>query len=249
MNSTTYTYLTSSLYFSQLTEDAILQYASTYTGSNEYQYKNDLYMNYIHKPLNELVDYTIYDLCYDFGTDSFNEIKQETITYILDQLHLYKKNKGKAFSYFNIICRNYLKLRSRQQYAKTHYNISLENADTYSSLLNDSVSRFKDSDNSEFLEKFIEHIDTNLTYYFKTWAEQDIANAVLILLKSRQTIENSNRKILFAYIKEITNAKSHVISKILKIFKNLYMKMINVYLNQDLIRLLTEQELNEIRNN
>jgi hypothetical protein len=245
-----YTYPTSSEYFSQATEDAILKYTSTssYTGSNEYEYKNNLYMEYIHKPLNELVDYSIYDLCYDFGTDSFNEIKQETIEYILEQMHLYEKQKGKAFSYFNIICRNYLKKRSKIQYIKTHHNISLETVDTNKTILNDCVNKYIDSDNSEFLDNFINHIDNNLQYYFKTWVEQDIANAILIILRKRYNIENSNKKILFQYIKEITNAKSHVISKVLKLFKNLYFEMLNVYINQDTFVLLNEKELERVRN-
>lgn len=245
-----YTYQTASEYFSQITEDAILKYTSTasYSGSNEYEYKNNLYMQYIHKPLNELVDYSIYELCYDFGTDSFNEVKQETIEYILKQMHLYEKQKGKAFSYFNAICRNYLKKRSKLQYTKTHYNVSLETADTNKFILNDCVNKYIDNDNSEFLENFITHIDTNLSYYFKTWTEQDIINAILIILKKRYNIENANKKILFLYIKEITNAKSHIISKVLKIFKNLYFEMLNNYINYNTFTILTEKDLERIRN-
>ena len=93
------------IYFTEDTEDAIVEYLLL---TNQDQ-RNRIY--------NERIAYGFYKLAeniihtfkfYYTDTDTIEELKHEVVAFLLEKLHLYRKEKGKAYSYFGTICKNYL---------------------------------------------------------------------------------------------------------------------------------------------
>ena len=231
-------------YFNDNTQKAIIQYNNSSNGV----IKNKLYKDYIQIPFEKLAEFTIYEGQYFKMNNKVIDLKHEVIAYLLEQLHLYTENKGRAFSYFNVICRNYFKKKAKEQYQKSLLDTVVETADTDRGILIDSINKINNSDDN-FINCFIEHIDKHLEYYFKKPKEQDIANSILIILRHRESIEDPNKKHLYLFIREITDAKTYVITKIVNIMKFLYVIMKNEYISADKISKLDADKVKELQRN
>ncbi len=59
-----------------------------------------------------------------------------------------------------------------------------------------------------------------------------VGDAILELFKRRENIDIFNKKALFIYIKEITDAPTPVITKVIKVLKEIYRDMLNKYLEE-----------------
>ena len=79
---------------------------------------------------------------------------------------------------------------------------------------------------------FIERIDEDLLELFPKAQEARVGDAILELFKRRENIDIFNKKALFIYIKEITDAPTPVITKVIKILKEVYREMLNEYLEK-----------------
>ncbi len=58
------------------------------------------------------------------------DVKQEVLSFLVMNMHKYDHSKGsKAFSYFSVVCKNYLILHNNANYKryKTHTNIDILN--------------------------------------------------------------------------------------------------------------------------
>ena len=62
--------------------------------------------------------------------------------------------------------------------------------------------------------------------------EARVGDAILELFKRRENIDIFNKKALFIYIKEITDAPTPVITKVIKVLKEIYREMHNQYLEE-----------------
>ena len=70
----------------------------------------------------------------------------------------------------------------------------------------------------------------NLLDYFQKKRDIQIADAVLELFRRSRFIENFNKKHLYLLIREMTDCKTHYITKVVNVMKQHQKKMLNDYL-------------------
>jgi hypothetical protein len=138
--------------------------------------------------------------------------------------------KGKAFSYFSIVGKNYLILYNNKNYAKKKKKADLLEVDTDNEILNGFERKEVHDVKVEFLDMYITHVDANLTKYFKKDAEIKVADAVLTVLKNREHLEIFNKKAIYIYIREITGLETPIITKVVKKLKNIFNTTYSRYL-------------------
>ena len=85
---------------------------------------------------------------------------------------------------------------------------------------------------ANFIDLFIREVDDNLLELFPKAQEARVGDAILELFKRRENIDIFNKKALFIYIKEITDAPTPVITKVIKVLKEIYREMLNDYLEK-----------------
>lgn len=155
----------------------------------------------------------------------------EVVSVLIQKIHMFKEGKGKAFSYFSIVAKNYLILNNNsnyKRYKKTDLlsqmpeNWNPEN-DFYDVQLGDEYNEFKDL--------MLEYWDRNLTKVFTKKRDIQIADAILELFRRSQYIENFNKKHLYLLIREMTDCKTHYITKVVNIMKEHQTKILNEYLD------------------
>jgi len=212
------------LYFTEDTELAIVEYLA----SDDQHLRNRIYNDRIHHSFYKLAENLIHTFKFYYTeVDDLEDLKHEVICFLLEKLHYFKVGKGKAFSYFSIVGKNYLILYNNKNYAKKKGKADLLDADTDNSILNNMENIEKLAEKVEFLDIFVEKADNKLELIFNKRDDILVAEAVLMLFKKRATLEIFNKKALYIYIREITGCDTPSITKVTKILQKYYIKAFN----------------------
>lgn len=226
-------------YFPKETENAIIQYNL----SDDENIRNDLYCKHIKKSFEKLAENLIhYGKYYKFEC-SIADLKNDAIAYLIEQMHNYDPKIAKAFSYFNVVCRNYFINRAKGKYQQVLNEVDIEHLD-YDRDISTETHRLQSKDYiNSYLDIFVNHMDYYLTKYFKRKKDQIIANAVLTLFRDRGNIENFNKKALYIMVREMSNEKTPSITKIVNQIKVYYVLMKTDYEKNDRIKFIDKQAL------
>ena len=215
------------LYFTEDTELAIIEYLA----SEDQDERNKIYNRRIHYSFYKLAENLIHTFKFYYTeVDDLEDLKHEVICFLLEKLHYFKVGRGKAFSYFSIVGKNYLILYNNKNYAKKKIKADLIEVDTDDNILSDFERREVRNEKIEFLDLYIEYMDNILLKTFKKSEEIKVADAVLTVFKKRESLEIFNKKALYIYIREITGLETPVITKVIKVMKSIFQKCYSQYL-------------------
>lgn len=218
----------SNIYFTQDTENAIIAYLA----SNDQIQRNKIF--------NERIDYAFHKLAeniihtfkfYYTDVNSINELKHEVVSFLLEKLHLYNQDKGKAFSYFGTITKRYLIIYNEKNYKKIKEKGTLEEADEDKVIVGELVRESNDDGNliNDFIDYYILYIDKNLYKLFSRTQDQKVADVILELFRKRENLEIFNKKAMYIYIREMIDVDTFQITKVIKILKKVYYDIYNEY--------------------
>jgi len=209
------------LYFTEDTELAIVEYLA----SEDQSERNKIYNSRIHYSFYKLAENLIHTFKFYYTeVEDLEDLKHEVVTFLLEKLHYFKVGKGKAFSYFSIVGKNYLILYNNKNYAKKKAKVDLLEADTDNGVLNTMENKERLKEKVEFLDLFVDKVDRKLHIIFNKQDDLKVADAVLTLFKKRESLEIFNKKALYIYIREITGCDTPAITKVTKILKKYYIK-------------------------
>jgi hypothetical protein len=211
-------------YFTQIHEDAIVEYAKITCNKR----RSELYITLIQPAFNEMVNKIIFT--YRFTSlpniDSLRDDCKVWLTTILDK---YDPNKGsKAFSYFSVVTKNWFIHKVKQNARRARREIFIE--DMINELDEDIISKEKQYDQlreeKEFWNNFFQELSEWDADMLKE-NEKKVLDAVKIIFESSNEIEIFNKKAIYLYLREITglNTKQVVnnlnkLRKKYKVFKN-----------------------------
>jgi hypothetical protein len=148
---------------------------------------------------------------------------------------MFQEGKGKAFSYFSIVAKNYLILKNNGNYKRFKKTSLLsEMPETWNPENDFKETQFGEELN-EFKDLMLRYWDQNLTRVFTKKRDIQIADAVLELFRRSANIENFNKKHLYLLIREMTDCKTHYITKVVNEMKKHQTKMLNDYLDYGMI--------------
>ena len=217
-------------YFTLETQQAILDYRLETSEAKRNQIFNDK-IYYAFYKLAENIIHTF--KFYYTEVDTIDELKHEVIAFLLEKLHLYDESKGKAYSYFGTIAKRYLIVHNNNNYKRLKGKAAVEAVEEDKTITNQLLlEQSNDLEEVNFIDLFVRRVDEDLLKLFPKPQEARVGDAILELFKRRENIDIFNKKALFIYIKEITDAPTPVITKVIKVFKGLYKEMLNKYLEE-----------------
>lgn len=217
-------------YFTLDTQQAILDYRKETSLAK----RNKIFNEKIYYAFYKLAENIIHTFKFYYTeVDNIDELKHEVIAFLLEKLHLYDQSKGKAYSYFGTIAKRYLIVYNNNNYKRLKSRAAVDDVDTDKTITNDLLSNDPYTlEEGNFIDNFIKRIDEDLLELFPKPQEARVGDAILELFKRRENIDIFNKKALFIYIKEITDAPTPVITKVIKILKEVYKEMLNDYLER-----------------
>lgn len=192
---------TKRLYFTNVHEEAIVEYCST----RDRQIREKLYRELIQPAMSEMVDKIVYT--YKFTTlPNIDELREECKIWLTTILEKFDVEKGsKAFSYFSVITKNWfihkVKRHSLQRKREIQFDsIPRSIEERYMSTENP----YEDSiEEAQFWDALWNEIDKWGEMPMKP-TEEKVYKAVKILLEQPDDIEIFNKKAIYLYLREIT---------------------------------------------
>jgi len=216
---------TNKQYFTLETESAIIAYNES-TDSLE---RSRIYKDHIKYPFEKLAENIIHTFKFYYFDIPVEDVKHEVITFMNEKLHKFTKGKGKAFSYFSIIAKNYLIIQNNTNYKRLSRSGDLQMVDDQRDILTEiAYDEYQDHLN-DFFELYVKWYDKNLSNIFTNRKDMAVADAILELFKMRGSIENFNKKALYILIRERTGFKTHNITRVINIMKSDFKRMFDEY--------------------
>ena len=145
------------------------------------------------------------------------------------QMPKYKPDKGRAFSYFSIVGKNWLILHNNNNYKKMKIHDQITVLDYNRNVTKESSESDVDDFNIEFVDQMLEYWDNNITNIFRRQKDILVADSVLELFRRRRNIENFNKKALYIMIREMTGSNTQHITRVINQMKNYYFSMLEEF--------------------
>ncbi len=213
---------TEKMYFTKDTEIYIIKYNK----EENQNIRNHIYENYIKNAFEKLVENVFNTFKFTYFDNSPIEIQKETVAHLVSNMNKFEEGKGKAFSYFSIVAKNYLIFHNNGNYKKYNQHVNIADTPSESTVCLQTVDAYhKDVETNEFLKLMVDYWEKNVGRIFTKQRDLNIANAVIELFRNCNRIDAFNKKALYLYIREISSCKTQQITKVINKMKS-YQKVI-----------------------
>jgi hypothetical protein len=216
-----------SVYFTQETEDAIIEYLFT----EDKLLRDKIYKEKIYHAFYKLSENIIHTFKFYYtDLNTIEDLKHEVVTFLLEKMHLYSQGKGKAYSYFGTIAKRYLIIYNNNNYKKLQKQGDMDEINEDKVFLDKTIKESEGEVGLEhFLNLYIRYIDKYLYKLFPKKQDAKTADAIIELFRKRENLEIFNKKALYIYIREITEVSTPQITKITKKLNKIRIKLYNEY--------------------
>jgi len=202
-------------YFHQGTEKAIIRYNKT----DDTRLKNIIYNEHIRAAFDKLAENIIHTFKFYYFDTTSEEVKHEVVSFLVMNIHKFKEGKGKAFSYFSIVAKNYLILNNNKNYKMGKIHDGIDVLDYKRNVIGEVSDTERSEVNSLFTDELVRFWESNLTNIFRRDKDIRVADSVLHLFRIKQNLENFNKKALYILIREMTGSNTQHITRIINVMK------------------------------
>jgi len=218
----------SKMYFTDDTELAIMEYNRETNIEN----REVIFNTRIQHPFEKLVENIFNTFKFSYFETGPLDVQKETVSHLVANIHKFDSQKGKAFSYFSIVAKNYLIFLNNSTYKRfnQHVDITEEREDNKIQLQCED-GHFKQVELKEFMLLMVRFWDNNINKIFIKQRDLGIANAIIELLRHSDRVDAFNKKALYLYIREISNCKTQQITKVINKMKQYHLNIAKTYLN------------------
>jgi hypothetical protein len=213
-------------YFHQGTEDAIIR-LNKETRSHM---KERIYNEHIKTPFEKLAENIIHTFKFYYFDVPSEDVKHEVVSFLYMNIHKFAEGKGKAFSYFSIVAKNYLILHNNNNYKKMKQHDSEDVMDYKRDPITELRGKESRNMKMEYIEQLADYWRNNLTTVFKRKKDLDVANSVVELIDMRHNIDNFNKKALYILIREMTGSNTQHITRVINVMKKHHNNLHKAYL-------------------
>ena len=212
-------------YFNQGTEKAIIRYNKT----DDARLKNIIYNEHIAKAFDKLAENIIHTFKFYYFDVGSIEVKHEVVSFLVMNIHKFKEGKGKAFSYFSIVAKNYLILNNNKNYKMGKIHSEMKVLDYKRNLMGENTMSETAEKSVLFVGELHRFWDANLSNIFRRDKDIRVADSVLHIFRIKENIENFNKKALYILIREMTGSNTQHITRIINVMKKYNKRLITEF--------------------
>ena len=204
------------MYFTTDTEKSIIQYNK----EQSMDIRNEIYEEQIKRCFDKLVENVFNTFKFTYFDNSPIEIQKETIAHLVANMHKFEEGKGKAFSNFSIVAKNYLIFHNNNNYKRFNQHVDISDTPSDTTVCLQTTDSYHDKlETSEFMKLMVDYWEKNIGKIFTKQRDLNIANAVIELFRNSDRIDSFNKKALYLYIREISSCKTQQITKVINKMK------------------------------
>ena len=220
------------MYFTKDTEDSIIAFNKEMDDDR----RNEIYNTKIKYAFEKLVENVFNTFKFSYFDVGPLDAQKETLSHLVANISKFEEGKGKAFSYFSIIAKNYLIFNNNSNYKRFNQQVDIsEEKEEHTVRLQTVDAHHKKVENQEFMKMMIEYWDENINDIFPKQRDLKIAEAVIELFRNSDRIDYFNKKALYLYIREISECKTQQITKVINKMKEYQQKITRLYLDTGVV--------------
>lgn len=216
-------------YFTSTTQEKIVEYQKSKTKRR----KNSLYNEHIHPAFTELVHNLVSVYNYKSANENILHLKSDCVAFLFETLHKWNPDNGtKAFSYFNVVAKNWLTINSRRLLKNARRNICIDAPEDFTLDEKKSLTEVDyESSHEEVILKKEKHIMINeMICYIKRQLkdERDIRciDAIHHVFNNIDSLDYLNKRAIFVYLRETSGLNSSELSSSLSNIRKHYKKTV-----------------------
>jgi hypothetical protein len=215
-------------YFTKDTENAIVEYNNSETQLQ----KDKIYKDRIKPAFDKLAEIVYNKWKFSYFDDDPQDVMSETVAFMIEKIHMYQEGKGKAFSYFTIVARNYLILANNSNYKRYKDTDIISHMPQGWDTENNWKEETQNDEYKTFNKRMLQYWDEHLETHFPKKRDMQIADAVLELFRRAEYIENFNKKSLYLLIREMTGYPTHYVTKVVNKMKETQTVLFNQFMDE-----------------
>lgn len=214
-------------YFGNDVQEKIVEYSQT----DSFKIKEKIYTKHIHPAFTSLVNSLVAVYSFKSSNEEIEHLKHDAVVFLFENMHKWNPDKGtKAFSYFNVVAKNWLTIQSRRLLKHTRRSAFIddeegltqqEKSEIFDTVYEDPDIKFE-VERLKY-EKMLEIVDFIFSHLKD---ENDIKCCIAIkkLYESIDTIEFFNKRAIFVYLRELSGLNSTELSLSLSSIRKIYRK-------------------------
>jgi len=195
-------------YFGKAAHDAIVRYQAAQTTKE----KHEIYVKEILPAFNKLAENLIFIHGFAKSPDKYESMKADCVSFLYETLGKFDASRGtKAFSYFNVVAKNWLIIQSKKTAKNKRRLVSIDDSESLSQCDVQTIENFSvmPPQDSELLKK------ESLDDLFKLMgvirerlnSENEIAcmDAIITLFKRIDDLDLLNKRAVFVYMRDLSS--------------------------------------------
>jgi len=224
----------SNRYWTKITELSITAYNQTVDNPH---LRERIYRRFVYPALMKLAENLINKMKPTYIRSNFKDLQTDLVTYLTARLDKFNPENGKAYSYYTRSSFNYLIAENQRAYVKLKQKSSTIDIDEDRNILIEMHNDEMKLTLKYFMDAYIEYCQCNLNFIFNNQADIHVADSVLHIFETRETLEEFNKKALYVFIRERTGLQTNNITRVIKILKQIYENKFKEYEQTEFIKL------------
>ena len=212
-------------YFTDKTQEQIIVYQQ----EADTEKKKKIYVKEILPAFDSLVENLINVYGFSVMYESKQDLKHECLQFLYTAVDKFNAEKGsKAFSYFNVVAKNWLTIKSKQNMKRVQSYISIDDRENLSKEDLEQIETYQfhpgfedvytTVNTHEQLTKLISAVENKI----KTENEKMVVNAIKVLVGNIEDVDLLSKRAILLYVRELTTLSSKQLSIVLSSLKRYY---------------------------
>lgn len=222
----------SNYYFTQETEDWII----AYNEEEKTHLRNIIYNEHLKYPLEKLVENVFNTFKFEYFLDDPLDVQREVLSFIMLNLHKYKGDRGKAFSYFSIVAKNYLILNNNKNFKVKKIYQDIDEVEEVYDIQDETENRNQHDSTEEFVDLMYSFWEAKIPQLFEKKRDLQIAYSIIELFRYIDVIDVFKKKTIYMMIREMTGYTGQHITPVLNKMKPIQHRIYDDFLTIGKIR-------------
>ena len=215
------------LYFNSGTQDSIVKFQQEIIKKE----KDRLYVSDIMPAFEKLVENLINIHKFTGMHDTYDELKNDCVNFLFETIHKFDASRGtNAFSYFNVVAKNWLIIRTKQKTQRTKKSVSLDDPSSLTANETLIIEEFNLLPSQDILVDSADAAENTLSLLYeirskaKTENELTCINAIITIFENIDEIDLLNKSAVLLYMRELSGLTPKQLTTSMQSIKRHYKK-------------------------
>lgn len=216
------------MYFNSDTQQAIVEFQATI----DKKARDQLYVTQIMPAFEKLVENLINIHKFAGLYDSYADLKNDCVNFLFETIGKFDAARGtNAFSYFNVVAKNWLIIKTKQKSQKTKKNISLDDPSMLSTHERSIVDDHNTLPSQDLLFDDLRSIETITSILYeirnsvRTENELMCINSIITIFENIDDIDLLNKNAILLYMRELSGLSPKQLTTTMQVIKKHYKKI------------------------